>query len=60
MKITNVKESDEGEWTCSIGMKWESIQMQSEKTKKKEYILNISAPFSAEFKKKIRFFFFST
>ena len=49
MKITNVKESDEGEWTCSIGMKSESIQMQSEKTKKKkEYILNISAPFSAE------------
>ena len=35
MKITNVKESDEGEWTCSIGMKWESIQMQIEKTKKK-------------------------
>ena len=49
MKITNVEESDEGEWTCSIGMKWESIQMQNEKIQNEEYILNIPAPFSAEF-----------
>ena len=59
MKITNVKESDEGEWTCSIGMKWESIQMQNEKIQNEEYILNIPAPFSAEFKKKTKNNFFS-
>ena len=58
MKITNVKESDEGEWTCSIGMKWESIQMQNEKIQNEEYILNIPAPFSAEFKKNKKQFFF--